>query len=174
MGIALTGKGKRKRSPKQGEYWEDMASYITRHTEVVILRVRADDVIVCRQHQQEDRHIEVTYDIDEFMQRFRFKCEAEPLTIDESGRHLSYREYLASEHWKAVRADALRRAENACQLCKLRRALQVHHNTYARLWRECPADVVVLCRTCHDTFSEKLSLYAGRDTRGRAEEASND
>ncbi len=154
----MTGK---ERAPKPGEHWEDTAGHIER-TEVVIVRVRADDVIVCRQHQREDWNIEVTYDIGEFMERFQFKCEAEPFTREKSGRHLSYREYLASEHWKTVRADALRRAENACQLCKFRRTLQVHHNTYARLWRERPADEVIILN---------VGGYIGDSTRKELEYA---
>lgn len=60
--------------------------------------------------------------------------------------------YLKSDHWRAQRVAALVRAENRCQVCNSDRSLDVHHRTYERLGSEVPADLTVLCRTCHDLF----------------------
>lgn len=70
-----------------------------------------------------------------------------------------YREkYLRSRHWRELRADILAKRPN-CQNCGLSRILcqffyfsdlDLHHLTYARLWRELPEDVQVLCRACHE------------------------
>ena len=68
-----------------------------------------------------------------------------------------YREnYLRSTHWQIVRAGALDRADHRCQVCNSKRKLDVHHRTYARLGHEHPADLTVLCRTCHELFHDRL------------------
>lgn len=65
-------------------------------------------------------------------------------------RAMPYREYLRSPEWRRVRAAALLRAGNACQLDATHtRDLEVHHNTYERRGQELPSDVVVLCASCH-------------------------
>jgi hypothetical protein len=61
-----------------------------------------------------------------------------------------YREvYLRSDHWIAVRDDALERWSQ-CQRCGSPRRLQVHHLSYERLGCEPPEDLLVVCRRCHD------------------------
>jgi hypothetical protein len=67
-----------------------------------------------------------------------------------SQRGILYSEYLRSDHWQGIRALALRRAGNKCQMCSSRDFLQVHHNNYLRLWCEWPEDVIVLCDNCHE------------------------
>lgn len=62
---------------------------------------------------------------------------------------VEYHEYLRSNHWQVVRKSALSRSLNRCQLCTSSRRLEVHHNNYKNLGRELPADVVVLCASCH-------------------------
>jgi 5-methylcytosine-specific restriction endonuclease McrA len=64
-------------------------------------------------------------------------------------RALPYRLYLLTEHWQAVRHRALVTAEYRCQECAGGTSLQVHHKTYDRLGEELPADVAVLCASCH-------------------------
>lgn len=68
--------------------------------------------------------------------------------------HASYADYLQSPHWRDdVRPAALERAGHKCQVCgKENKTLNVHHNTYERLGRELPTDVVVLCQDCHGLF----------------------
>lgn len=66
-------------------------------------------------------------------------------------RRLPYEEYLRTSHWKCVRSAALDAARNQCERCGDRQArLDVHHRTYTRLGGELLADVVVLCRRCHE------------------------
>ena len=71
---------------------------------------------------------------------------------------LPYSEYLKSDGWKARRAAALKRADNHCAVCHTAAGLEVHHNTYERLGHERAADLVVLCRTCHQLFHDSGEL----------------
>ena len=71
---------------------------------------------------------------------------------------LTYSEYLKTEGWKTRRAAAIKRAGNHCQVCKSPDRLEVHHNTYERLGHERAADLVVLCRSCHQTFHDNGEL----------------
>lgn len=63
-----------------------------------------------------------------------------------------YGEYLASAEWRKRRDRAIARAEGRCQLCNSEKYLNVHHRSYARLGHEKAADLVVLCRACHEHF----------------------
>ena len=64
----------------------------------------------------------------------------------------TYKEYLKTDHWKAMKLKALKRAGNKCQVCASTIRLDVHHNDYGRLGGELMTDMVVLCRSCHDLF----------------------
>ncbi len=70
--------------------------------------------------------------------------------------HISYREYLVTDHWQQVWAAALWHADNRCQLCGSNTGLQVHHNPegYEHLFEERPEHVICICRQCHKLFSE--------------------
>ena len=71
--------------------------------------------------------------------------------------YMPYAEYLKTEHWKWVRAAAIRRAKGRCQLCNREAAtFHVHHRTYERRGRERRADVVALCPACHAKHHGKL------------------
>jgi len=67
-----------------------------------------------------------------------------------------YYNYLASPHWRLTRRRAIQRAGHRCQECggywtrerPLR--LEVHHLTYARVGKERPGDLAVLCEACHE------------------------
>jgi 5-methylcytosine-specific restriction endonuclease McrA len=74
---------------------------------------------------------------------------------------IEYRDYLASPEWQATAAAALERADQRCQVCNADRwfsPLEVHHRTYERLGAERPADLIVLCRHCHDLFHAHRKL----------------
>jgi ribosome-binding protein aMBF1 (putative translation factor) len=71
---------------------------------------------------------------------------------------LPYSEYLKTEGWKTRRTAAIKRAGHACQVCKSPERLEVHHNTYERLGHELAADLIVLCRNCHQTFHDNGEL----------------
>jgi len=60
-----------------------------------------------------------------------------------------FRAYLNSADWRRRRNRALREAWWRCKDCGARTHLEVHHLTYARLYREELADLVVLCDGCH-------------------------
>jgi len=69
--------------------------------------------------------------------------------------YVSYQEYLASEHWQFVRRAAIWVAGGRCQVCKGEQDLEVHHASgYDCLFHEQPEDLAVLCRRCHELYSE--------------------
>ncbi len=72
-------------------------------------------------------------------------------------RRMPYARYLQTQHWQDIRALALRRAGNKCQLCSAKEALEVHHNSYEYRGEEhiYPEDLVVLCEDCHSRFHDK-------------------
>lgn len=72
-----------------------------------------------------------------------------------ANKNIPYKEYLKTKHWKIIRAKALKRANNHCQLCGSKYRLQVHHNNYKHLWHEHPDDLIVLCDNCHRKFHNK-------------------
>ena len=82
-----------------------------------------------------------------------------------------YREYLKSDHWRAVRAEALKRAGYRCEFrylmlfrCPECERLEVHHKpgAYKRLGEERAGDLMVLCHDHHEQVTA-----ASRKKRGR-------
>ena len=71
---------------------------------------------------------------------------------------LPYSEYLKTDGWQTRRGRALERAENRCQVCNSEDRLEVHHRTYERLGHERAADLIVLCRNCHQLFHNNGEL----------------
>jgi len=61
---------------------------------------------------------------------------------------VSYMKYITSEEWRR-KAQAAKQRAGECALCTSTTALEVHHRTYARLGREHPSDLIVLCSRCH-------------------------
>ena len=58
--------------------------------------------------------------------------------------------YREQPEWQVRRVQALTRARYKCQACSRRDTpLDVHHNNYHNYGNERPADLVVLCRSCH-------------------------
>jgi hypothetical protein len=95
----------------------------------------------CERCKHRDKSIDVKFEED----RRAYEREVKRL------RSLLYAEYLKTEHWQAVRKDALQRAKNRCQLCDAAdRPLNVHHRSYINKGAERPCDVIVLCRPCHE------------------------
>lgn len=62
---------------------------------------------------------------------------------------IDYATYINSVEWRIKAYEAKRRAGWSCMLCGATMWLEVHHRTYARLGRERPSDLVVLCWRCH-------------------------
>lgn len=65
-------------------------------------------------------------------------------------RDMPYPEYLQTNHWRAVRYRAMRRARWQCQCCP-KDAVDADHMTYERRGFERTEDVMALCRECHET-----------------------
>ena len=62
-----------------------------------------------------------------------------------------YEAVLASERWRQVRAEAIRRAGYRCVTCGRGGSLDVHHARGDRnLGRERPEELQALCRECHE------------------------
>lgn len=69
---------------------------------------------------------------------------------------MAYKDYLKTDHWKEVSRKAKMRADYKCQLCGYDKSLHVHHNDYSRRGEELPSDLIVLCKTCHGKFHDKI------------------
>jgi 5-methylcytosine-specific restriction endonuclease McrA len=78
----------------------------------------------------------------------------------------TYAGYLRSPYWRAVRRRALVAAGYRCQRCPAVRDLQVHHLTYERLGCEQPADVEVLCDSCHAAAHGRSPAASSNRTGG--------
>lgn len=73
---------------------------------------------------------------------------------------MPYTTYLKTFHWQRKRREALKTAGHSCQICNCQKhvsGLTVHHRTYERVGEELPADLIVMCRSCHDLFHGKLA-----------------
>ena len=68
----------------------------------------------------------------------------------------TYRDFLRSPYWGAVRRQVLAR-QPWCERCGSRVQLQVHHKSYANLGREYyrRQDLEMLCDPCHAGHHEK-------------------
>ena len=66
-----------------------------------------------------------------------------------------FKKYFKSDHWKDVRQRKLA-ATPTCQLCRHRKATQVHHTTYASLFQEnIQRDLDAVCAGCHRAISKR-------------------
>jgi len=71
----------------------------------------------------------------------------------------TYRDYLASEHWKLISEEAKRLANYRCQVCYRKGTLHAHHRTYERKGDELQSDIFVLCKECHDVFTKHIQPH---------------
>jgi hypothetical protein len=62
---------------------------------------------------------------------------------------VEYDKYLESSEWHEKRLLALKRDEYKCQSCLTRKAVEVHHLTYQRVFNEPLFDLVAVCNQCH-------------------------
>lgn len=60
-----------------------------------------------------------------------------------------YLAYIRSPQWERVRNEHLFRCDYLCEICRRRKACQVHHWTYVRLGYELPQDLCAVCVWCH-------------------------
>src|SRR3990167_7671649 len=64
-------------------------------------------------------------------------------------RKKAYREFLASDFWKAL-SKAKREMVGRCEKCKRKEFLQAHHVVYRSDWYDTKLQYLkVLCRSCH-------------------------
>jgi 5-methylcytosine-specific restriction endonuclease McrA len=70
---------------------------------------------------------------------------------------VSYLEYLTTTAWRTKAYQAKHRADWRCEYCGRENvALETHHQTYARVGRERPDDLIVLCEECHEQIHKGL------------------
>lgn len=79
---------------------------------------------------------------------------------------LAYQEYLKSEHWKALRSDALWRDKGLCRKCGNGKWVEVHHLKYRTPWTDgVIEDVVSLCPDCHrEEHGDKAPMFGIKPT----------
>jgi hypothetical protein len=70
-------------------------------------------------------------------------------------RRSTYQWYLGTAFWREQREAVLRRAKGVCEQCKQRSAVQIHHLTYVRIFKELPNDLMALCQKCHAEIHNK-------------------
>lgn len=76
----------------------------------------------------------------------------------------TYHDWMASPQWHALAADAKRRANYRCALDASHRGpVEAHHRTYARVGREQPDDIIVLCEPCHRWFHRQFASWQLRE-----------
>jgi len=81
--------------------------------------------------------------------RGNFAADEVTMSNPAYNRVAAYRWYLGSAFWRERREVILERANHTCQKCGKRRATEVHHLTYIRVFQELPSDLVALCKPCH-------------------------
>jgi hypothetical protein len=69
-----------------------------------------------------------------------------------SSRKDQYTQYIASEHWTTLRAEALAKAKRKCEVCQSNGSLNGHHLQYRNLTDCTTDDILVLCQSCHDMW----------------------
>jgi len=74
-----------------------------------------------------------------------------------------YLAYIRSPQWAKTRTAHLERIDHICEICRWRRAMQVHHWTYARLGFELPQDLCGVCVTCHHKLHCSIFEPAAND-----------
>ncbi len=82
---------------------------------------------------------------------------------------MSYDEWLSSPRFAEIRREAIARAGGRCQACNNSMGLEAHHRSYTTLGTPDEIDdVIVLCETCHELFSERIQVHAGAPAEGGA------
>lgn len=69
---------------------------------------------------------------------------------------LPYNEYLQTNHWDDMRKRAMHKANYRCMTCNAEGELHTHHRTYENLGREDDADLICLCKECHELFHSRM------------------
>jgi hypothetical protein len=68
-----------------------------------------------------------------------------------------YKDYMASQHWHDLRHAAYKAAGHKCEACQRQVKLDGHHLRYRDDLTKCTtADIMALCRRCHDGLHSHL------------------
>ena len=70
-------------------------------------------------------------------------------------RRSAYHWYLRTTFWQERRHHVFKRNNFVCERCNQRRATDIHHKTYVRVFNERLTDLMALCRQCHATIHHK-------------------
>jgi len=81
------------------------------------------------------------------------------LEREQALRREEYQRYLRSTKWRAKWQAVMKRDNNKCRFCG-KKATNVHHLTYTRIFDEQPYDLVAICKDCHETL-HKLDSNGG-------------
>ena len=60
-----------------------------------------------------------------------------------------YYSYLKSDKWREIRNLLFEERGKCCERCGRMKNIQVHHKTYANIFRESMDDLLILCSICH-------------------------
>lgn len=69
-----------------------------------------------------------------------------------------YLAYLRSPQWQAKRARILTTRGHRCEVCHHAERLSLHHLSYARLYDELDADLLVVCESCHAAMHNRWNV----------------
>ena len=65
----------------------------------------------------------------------------------------TYEEFLKTEKWRKERGDIMEIFESRCLICRKRKAIHVHHQTYQFGWLpiigDDPPPLIPVCKICH-------------------------
>lgn len=93
------------------------------------------------------------YRFDEWAEKQRYDYLLVKDALEENNYRFSkwgiYNEYLSSKEWRAKRILVLKRDDYKCQACKIASAEEVHHLTYANIYKENLEDLQSVCSNCH-------------------------
>jgi hypothetical protein len=76
-----------------------------------------------------------------------------------------YLAYIRSAQWERVKNEHLFRCDYICEICRRRKAIQVHHWTYARLGFERPRDLCAVCVWCHHDIHSSVLPDSDNDNQ---------
>lgn len=65
-----------------------------------------------------------------------------------------YRAYIRTLHWLATKTRKIKEAGKLCQVCGIKKKLQVHHINYRNLYDVTMDDLKALCEDCHNKEHE--------------------
>lgn len=76
----------------------------------------------------------------------------------------NYLDYIRSPQWRQIRLAHLEHADGVCEICRWRKAVQVHHWHYRmKFGTERPEDLCAVCLNCHWELHAILIPEASND-----------